>query len=42
MSLLELFVSVDDFCQIFLPVWEKKLLANGSKKTLPRWTIKDQ
>jgi len=32
MSLLELFVSVDDFCQIFLPVWEKKLLANGSKK----------
>ena len=32
MSLLELFVSVDDFCQIFLPVWERKLLAEGSKK----------
>jgi hypothetical protein len=32
MSLLELFVRVDDFCQIFLPVWEKKLLADGSKK----------
>jgi Transposase DDE domain len=32
MSLLELFVSVDDFCQVFLPVWEKKLLADGSKK----------
>ena len=32
MSLLELFVSVDDFCQIFLPVWEKKLFAEGSKK----------
>jgi hypothetical protein len=32
MSLLELFVNVDDFCQIFLPVWEKKLLADGSKK----------
>ena len=32
MSLLELFVSVDDFCQIFLPVWERKLLADGSKK----------
>ena len=32
MSLLELFVSVDDFCQIFLPVWEKKLIADGSKK----------
>ena len=32
MSLLGLFVSVDDFCQIFLPVWEKKLIAEGSKK----------
>ncbi len=32
MSLLELFVSVDDFCQIFMPVWEKKLIADGSKK----------
>jgi len=32
MSLLELFVSVADFCQIFMPVWEKKLLAAGSKK----------
>src|SRR5215210_6807387 len=31
-SLLELFVSVDDFCQDFLPFWEKKLLADGSKK----------
>ena len=32
MSLVELFVSVDDFCQIFLPEWEKKLLVDGSKK----------
>ena len=32
MSLLELFVDVDDFCQIFLPVWEKKLIADGNKK----------
>jgi hypothetical protein len=32
MSLLELFVSVDDFCQTFLPAWERKLLCNGSKK----------
>jgi hypothetical protein len=32
MSLLELFVDVDDFCQIFLPVWERKLFADGSKK----------
>jgi hypothetical protein len=31
MSLLELFVSVDDFCQLFLPVWEKKLFADGHK-----------
>ena len=32
MSLLELFVNVDDFCQIFLPVWEKKLISDGSKQ----------
>jgi len=32
MSLLELFVSVDDFCQIFLPVWEQKLMSDGSKR----------
>ncbi len=31
-SLLELFVSVDDFCQEFLPFWEQKLLQDGSKK----------
>jgi DDE family transposase len=31
-SLLELFVSVDDFCQVFLPVWEQKLVQDGSKK----------
>jgi len=27
-----LFVSVDDFCQVFLPFWESKLLAEGRKK----------
>ena len=32
MSLLELFVSIDDFCQVFLPFWESKLLAAGNKK----------
>jgi transposase len=32
MSLLELFVSVDDFCQVFLPFWERKLIKDGSKK----------
>lgn len=25
-------MNVDDFCQTFLPAWEQKLLANGSKK----------
>lgn len=35
-SLLELFVSVDDFCQVFLPVWEAKQLKDGSKKRLRR------
>lgn len=29
-SLVELFCSVDDFCQIFMPVFENHLLANGS------------
>ena len=32
MSLLELFVSVDDFCQVFLPFRERKLIEEGSKK----------
>lgn len=36
MSLLELFVSVDDFCQIFLPFWETRQLEDGSKKRLCR------
>ena len=31
-SLLELFVSVDDFCQVFLPLWKRKLMQDGSKK----------
>ena len=31
-SLLELFVSVDDFCQVFLPFWERQLMQDGSKK----------
>jgi len=31
-SLLELFISVDDFCQVFLPFWERKLMQDGSKK----------
>jgi transposase len=31
-SVLELFVSVDDFCQVFLPFWEQKMLQDGRKK----------
>ena len=31
MSLLDLFVDVDDFCLMFLPLWEQRLLAEGSK-----------
>jgi len=34
MSLLELFVSVDDFCQVFLPFWERKLMEDGSQKRI--------
>ncbi len=34
MSLLELFVSVDDFCQAFLPLWQSRLLSDGNKKRL--------
>jgi len=28
-SLLELFCDVDDFCQIFMPMWRKQLLCAG-------------
>ena len=31
-SLLELFCDVDDFCIIFLPVWEQHLLCSGQKQ----------
>jgi hypothetical protein len=32
MSILELFCSVDDFCQQFLPTWQQGLLAAGRKQ----------
>ena len=32
MSLLKLFCHVDDFCQTFVPHWERQLLQNGSKQ----------
>ena len=31
-SLLELFCDVDDFCKVFLPIWDQQLLANGQKQ----------
>ena len=33
-SFLELFVSVDDFCQKFLPFWEAKLLKTEAKSVV--------
>jgi transposase len=36
MSLLELFVSIDDFCLLFLPIWEARQMEDGSKKRLGR------
>jgi hypothetical protein len=29
MSLLELFIDVDDFWQVFSPIWQQQLLADG-------------
>ena len=34
MSLVELFCHVDDFCQIFLPIWEEKQLTRGERTRL--------
>jgi len=31
-NLLELFCDTDDFCQSFLPIWSKQLLASGAKQ----------
>lgn len=31
-SLVEIFSDVDDFCQVFQPQWEKKLLESGEKQ----------
>lgn len=31
-SLLEIFVSVDDFCKVFIPEWNKRLISSGEKK----------
>ena len=34
MSLTELFCDVDDFCKVFLPIWEQKQFEEGSRKRL--------
>lgn len=31
-SLLVLFCDVVDFCQVFLPIWNRQLLASGQKQ----------
>jgi hypothetical protein len=31
-SLLQLFCDVDDFCQVFLPVWQKQMLVSGVRR----------
>ncbi len=38
-SLLNLFCHVDDFCQAFLPVWEKQLLASGARRRQSRRSL---
>ncbi len=31
-KLIDIFCDVDDFCKVFIPQWEKQLIADGSKK----------
>ena len=31
-KLIEIFCDVDDFCRVFLPEWEKTLIATGKRK----------
>lgn len=38
-SLTELFCLIDDFCQVFEPEWEKRLLAAGQKKRQRRASL---
>jgi hypothetical protein len=39
MSLFGLFVDVDDFCQVFLPTWERSLLKDGTRKRLRKGNL---
>mgnify|MGYP005988735457 FL=1 len=31
-KLVEMFCDVDDFCRVFIPQWEKQLIADGNIK----------
>ncbi|ELJ8616138.1 hypothetical protein RUK64_003085 [Vibrio cholerae] len=31
-KLVGLFYDVDDFCNVFIPLWQKQLLKDGTKK----------
>jgi len=37
--LVELFCLIDDFCRIFLPQWNAKMLENGQKKRIKAWKM---
>lgn len=39
-SLTELFCQVDDFCRVFEPVWEQRLLSRGTKKRRRRSALR--
>lgn len=32
-KLIDIFCDVDDFCKVFIPQWEKQLIADGLNKT---------
>lgn len=38
-SLIELFCDVDNFCQVFLPVWEKQMLSSGPLRRHREWSL---
>jgi hypothetical protein len=33
-NLVELYCDVDDFCKVFIPLWQKQLLEDGTRKRL--------
>jgi hypothetical protein len=34
MKLTQLFCDVDDFCQAFIPEWQKNQMTNGERKAI--------